>query len=826
MIDAPIPADEEVRLAEVRALRLDILKPAFERVAALARTITRVSVAAVAFVEADDIWFVSASDTVDPPSSFPRNGSIINDVILRQDVIWIDDAAAHPRYRDTPFVAGDPQIRFYAAAPIRIAGGLCLGAVYVFDTEARAFDAEQAASLTDLANLVAHQCEAERTRRDLARAEAETAAARAMMASFVENAPFALVLVDRDMRIVRASPRWKEERAFTPDAEVEGKTIYDLFPGSKERWGEYYDRSLAGETVRSDRVRIVRADGSQRWVRSEHTPWWQADGEVGGLLISTYDITDVVDALEDAQRSEQRLKLAIEIGELRMWEMDYQRKELSGAGTQIEGSKSTFDELNEDIWFGVHPADRPAAQDAWLDHIRNGTPFRQVYRMLQLNGPHQWTYSASEALRDEQGQVVRVVGVLRNIDNERRAAATLTKAKEVAEAASRSKSEFLANMSHEIRTPLNGVMGVASALSRTALGPEQREMVGLIESSAQTLESLLSDVLDLARIESGRLTLKAEPFDLTQSIGDVAALFQASAEAKGLDLVTEIEPGAQGQFEGDAPRIRQILSNLVSNAVKFTAKGAVRIHASAQTLEGETLFQISVTDTGIGFDEETGKRLFERFEQADGSITRKYGGTGLGLAISRSLAQAMGGDLAADATPGQGATFTFTVTLPRLSDAGAALVEESADEEGEGIDLAQFKVLLAEDHPTNRRVVELILGAAGVDLTCVEDGAEAVDAWAGGHFDLILMDMQMPVMDGLTAIRTIRRREARERRGRTMIFALTANAMPEHAQASAEAGADGHLTKPITADALFGAVEAAAAALQNAEPPAAQTRSA
>ncbi|MFO1013257.1 MAG: ATP-binding protein [Caulobacteraceae bacterium] len=813
MIIAPVPADEEARLAEVRALRLDILKPTFERVAALARTITRAQIACVGFVDSEVTWLACATDTSDPPQTLPREGTIINDVILRQDVLWITDALEDERYRDTPFVLAPPSLRFYAGAPIRMANGLCLGAVYVFDQAPRSYDASLAASLTDLASLVAHECEAERTRRDLAKAETEAAVARAMMASFVENAPFALLLVDQDIRIVRASPRWFEERALPPDTVVEGKTIYELFPGSHDRWSESYQRSLAGETVRNNRVRITRFDGARRWVRSEQTPWRHANGEVGGLLIATYDITDVIDAMEDAQRSAQRLKLAIEIGDLRMWEMDYQRKKLSGAGAQPDGTRSTFEELDADIWYGVHPSDRPAAQKAWDDHIENGTPFRQIYRMMQLDGPHQWTYSASEAVRNENGDIVRVVGVLRNIDKEKRFETTLVKAKEAAEAASRSKSEFLANMSHEIRTPLNGVMGVASALGRTQLEPEQREMVGLIESSAQTLEALLSDVLDLARIESGRLTLKTDPFDLTQSIRDVAALFQASAEAKGLDLITEIDPAVEGRFEGDAPRIRQILSNLVSNAVKFTDRGSIRLTARAEdTPEGAAL-TVSVRDTGIGFDGETAQRLFERFEQADGSITRKYGGTGLGLAISRSLAQAMGGGLTAEGVPGEGATFAFTVILPRVAGAAPACDAACADCEGDDIDLSQFKVLLAEDHPTNRRVVELILGAAGVNLTCVEDGAEAVDAWAAGQFDMILMDMQMPVMDGLTAIRAIRRREAREGRPRTMIFALTANAMPEHAAASAEAGADGHLTKPVSADALFGAVETAASAM-------------
>ncbi|MBT9470923.1 MAG: ATP-binding protein [Pseudomonadota bacterium] len=374
-----------------------------------------------------------------------------------------------------------------------------------------------------------------------------------------------------------------------------------------------------------------------------------------------------------------------------------------------------------------------------------------------------------------------------------------------AEAANKAKSEFLANMSHEIRTPLNGVMGIAGALARTSLTPPQAEMVQLIETSAQTLEALLTDILDLARIEAGRLEIRPEPFDLATSVNACAALFEASAQAKDLKLTVEIEPYARGSFEGDGPRIRQILTNLLGNAVKFTDQGEVKLLVAAQRDETTTHLTFTVADTGIGFDDETRQRLFGRFQQADGSITRQYGGTGLGLAISRSLAEAMGGDLSAHAVPRRGATFVLSLELPRRHGA-VEMWGEHETAEAEETALDAMRVLLAEDHPTNRRVVELILGAAGVDLIAVENGAEAVDEAARSHFDLILMDMQMPVMDGLTAIAAIRRREARLGR-RTPIYTLTANAMPEHAEASLRAGADGHVTKPITAERLLHVVE-------------------
>jgi CheY-like chemotaxis protein len=297
-----------------------------------------------------------------------------------------------------------------------------------------------------------------------------------------------------------------------------------------------------------------------------------------------------------------------------------------------------------------------------------------------------------------------------------------------------------------------------------------------------------------------------------EAVRDVASLFEPSAAAKGLELSVDAGRATGGRVLGDAARLRQVVSNLVSNAVKFTAKGSVSIRLRTRRAGDRLAVKLSVADTGIGFDAAAAERLFERFEQVDGSITRRYGGTGLGLAISRSLIESMGGRLSAVAEPGKGATFTLELALSHAAAAiadGAATSNEAAGD----IDLSRMRVLLAEDHPTNRRVIELILGAAGVNLTCVENGAEAVDAWRGAGFDMILMDMQMPVMDGLTATRAIRDEERREGRARTPIYALTANAMAEHAKASADAGVDGHLTKPISAEALLGAVAETAAAL-------------
>jgi signal transduction histidine kinase/ActR/RegA family two-component response regulator len=392
------------------------------------------------------------------------------------------------------------------------------------------------------------------------------------------------------------------------------------------------------------------------------------------------------------------------------------------------------------------------------------------------------------------------------------ALAALATARDAAETANRTKSEFLANMSHEIRTPLNGVLGVAGALARTGLNARQCEMVRLIETSAESLQVLLADVLDLARVEAGRLEITPEPFDLRETAMGIVELFRAKAEEKGLELSVRVDSAVERRHQGDATRLKQIIGNLLSNAVKFTEAGGVSLSIEAsQSVDGGQALTLSVEDTGIGFDAETAARLFARFAQADGSISRRFGGTGLGLSISAALAELMGGRIEVTSRPGQGSRFSLCVTLALAADDVDAPAASASADQALGILDRPARILVAEDHQVNRRVVQLIFEGLGVELTMAEDGAAAVEAFAPGAFDLVLMDMQMPRMDGLQAIGAIRRREAAEGGRPTPIIMLTANALPEHEAAGRAAGADGFLTKPIVAADLIAAVQDALA---------------
>jgi PAS domain S-box-containing protein len=464
----------------------------------------------------------------------------------------------------------------------------------------------------------------------------------------------------------------------------------------------------------------------------------------------------------------------------------------------------------------VHPDDHATVQAVFAAHYRGETALAtSEQRMRCKDGGYKWVLARSKVVaRTPEGEPSRLIGTTIDISERKALELQLQTARDIAESANEAKSMFVANMSHEIRTPLNGVIGVAGVLARSELTAPQREMVEVVQSSAQVLERLLTDILDQSKLEAGEFELQSAPFDLRAAVEAAAELMRARAEEKGLVFQVRYAEGAEGVFEGDAVRLRQIIANLAGNAIKFTEAGEVRVDVgveAAMTAEAPPLVTLRVSDTGIGFDAGAAERLFSRFVQADGSISRRFGGTGLGLAISKALTELMGGEIEAVSEPGVGSSFTVRLPLRRVE--RAALVEADAvDADEEGLDVAGLRVLVAEDHPTNQRVMQLILGPFGVDLTIVEDGRAAVEAFAAATFDLVLMDMQMPHMDGLTATREIRRLEADSGAARTPLAMLTANAMDEHRAAAAAAGADHHIAKPITPESLLTGIAATLAA--------------
>ncbi|HEX4095473.1 MAG TPA: ATP-binding protein, partial [Caulobacteraceae bacterium] len=403
----------------------------------------------------------------------------------------------------------------------------------------------------------------------------------------------------------------------------------------------------------------------------------------------------------------------------------------------------------------------------------------------------------------------------------KRHADALASALDHAEAASRAKSEFLANMSHEIRTPLNGVAGLTDVLARTRLTKKQRELVGLIRSSAETVDDLLGEILDLSRLDAGLEPVADAPFHLGEAVRSVTELYGLRAAEHGIGMRLEGADQIQAVVRGDEARLKQLLATLLSNAVKFTDQGEVVVSARAL---GDDRFRLAVTDSGVGFDPARKEQLFERFTQADGSSTRRRGGSGLGLALARSCADLLGAELDCTSEPGRGSTFTLDIRFPLAQPAIGPVASDSASDPGPDVDVDRPLVaLIVDDNATNRRVLEMILQQVGIGFASVENGLEAVEACETRRFDVILMDIQMPVMDGLVATREIRSRAASAGRTQAPVIVVSADGLPEQVVASRQAGAERHLAKPISAGVLL---QALAEVIGSSGPPPEMTKAA
>jgi PAS domain S-box-containing protein len=615
---------------------------------------------------------------------------------------------------------------------------------------------------------------------------------------------------------------WLKFTGRTHEEEQGNGWANGVHPDDLARCIAIYDQHFDQRKEFSMDYRLRRHDGVFRWIRDNGTPRYDSEGEFIGYLGHCLDINDRVEAEQSLRKLSQAVAQSPEsiiitdrnsvieyVNAACLESTGYSEAELIGQNPRIFNSGQTAREVYTRLW----------------ETLSQGKPWAGQFCNQRKDGQIFYEHVRIAPIRDAAGEVTHYVSVKEDITEKMRVAqeldayrehleemvanrtVELAHAKDAAEAANVAKSAFLANMSHEIRTPMNGVMMLTHLLMQTPLNPNQQDKLGKVVGCAEHLLSVINNILDISKIEAGKLSLEVSQFSLREISGRALAMMQAKAAEKGLKLRVLIDPVLPALVNGDATRVSQALLNYLGNALKFTEQGEIILQLEQLAIEGKKVkVRFSVSDTGIGIDQEAMGRLFQNFEQADNSTTRKFGGSGLGLSITRHLAKMMGGETGAQSEPKIGSKFWFTATfecVQAMAASNATGFAPSAALPPDALLARDFKgtrVLLCEDNPINQEIIAELLKDVGFVVDVAENGAVGIGMAGQNTYRLILMDMQMPVVDGLEATRELRRMPDYVN---TPIVAMTANAFEADREACLLAGMDQFVTKPVNPDALF-----------------------
>ena len=673
------------------------------------------------------------------------------------------------------------------------------------------------------------------------RAEMALRASEQQLRKFIDQAPVAIAMFDTDMCYLAASRRYVSDTRVGDHADLSGRSHYDIFPEISDNWRDIHRRVLAGETLSSEAEPFPRADGSADWIRWEMAPWRSADGAIGGAMLFSEDVTARKVAEAALQESEARLRLVQQVGGFAHTDRTFSSSAvlISGEFAVIYGLPPEQRQIEAaDISARVHPDDRERIAAIPTASREHGGKFAAEFRICRPDGTIRCISMRTEAFLGPDGRPDRIVSAQQDITEIvaarellaarhtelERLSRHLAKARDRAEQANQAKSRFLAGMSHELRTPLNGIIGYAHLLRMEgSLTPVQATRVDAMLAAGTHLLQMITHVLDLSEIEANHVELRPVELDVLATAAACLDLVRPTAELKHLTLNITVEPGTRRALTADPVRLRQVLLNLLGNAVKFTGEGGVELRLG--TLPDGSALLIEVADTGPGIPPELKQRLFRDFERLDTPEAGSVEGAGLGLALAARLVTLMGGRVGHEDNPDGGSIFwvelpldTVTASRPAAASDAGPVGSRPAPEPGR-----LLHVLVVDDVAMNRDIASSFLRAAGHQTNCAENGAQAIAAVAATDFDVVLMDVRMPEMDGLEATRRIRALEGP--RGRVPIVAVTAQAFTEQVAECRTAGMDGHLSKPYDPAQLLAAVVSAAAVSANADRQAEQARS-
>ena len=619
----------------------------------------------------------------------------------------------------------------------------------------------------------------------------------ALYASLTTAAPIGIFHADREGKCTYVNQCWLQLTGLTLEQALGDGWQMAMHPDDRQHFFDAWHELATIHRPFHLEYRYKKHDGTIVWVESRAAEIFDDVGAVSGYVRVVNDITQRKETAAALTETTLFLNESQSIARVGGWKSNPSNDSLYWTDQVYRMMEHPAGEpiSHTSCFRYFDPRDLPTVQQALERAYQDGTPFQLTCRMISGTGRSFWIdFRCIGGMDSADGPCIG--GIMQDITEYKLAEELLTIAKETAEATSRAKTELLAVISHELRTPLNGVVGGVQLLEMTDLSEDQEEYVQMIKQSSASELALVNDLLDLAGLEAFGMTIAAEPFNLRESIASAVQLHRTALSMQGLSFDMDLPDSLEQLVIGDGRRVSQIVGNLLGNAVKFTPQGEVRLAAELQALtDGRLLLNVQVSDTGIGIDHEHLEQIFEPFVQADMSHTRRFGGSGLGLAICRRLAERMGGRIRVDSRPGQGSAFTLELPLMAAGDGTAASIPLEVPETPvwHGPPLT---VLIAEDNQINLKAAAGLVDKLGLKVVSAEDGKQALAHWMGGSIDLILMDVQMPVMDGREALGYIRQRE-RETGRHTPVIALTARAMAGDREQLLSEGFDGYVAKPF-----------------------------
>ena len=796
-----LPPNERDRLQKLKSLRILDTAPEdiFDGIARLAGQLCECPIVFISLIDSDRQWFKSRLGFSE--ESTTREIAFCAETILGSSPFLIPDITKEPRYATHPLVQGPPYAQFYAGAPIITQDNFAIGSLCVLHTRPHTLTPEQLQALETLARQAARHIE---MRAELTLFQAKISAlgeSERRFRTIADASPMLLWISDEAGNRTFFNQGWCEFTGLSREDSIADHWIKTIHPDDREVYQRKWEETSQQKIRLQQEFRLRHCSGTYRWVLEQAMPMFSSSGRLEGYVSSCVDLSSRMTDELQYQNNEARFRAISEAAPLGIFVTDSDGNYIY---TNHQFQKITGQSAEESFGSGWQRAleseDRERVAASWYSATRTAKPFEEVYRFRKPDGGVAWA-SVKAAAINSTDTVSGWVGTVEEITARLKADAELVEAKQSAEAAMNAKSQFIANMSHEIRTPLTAIIGFAEALRDDRNhAPDQLHCLDVILNNGKHLLDIINGILDLSKIDAGALTIERTSFSLIELIEEVHMMFAPRIAEKALSFSVKYEWPLPSTIVSDPLRLKQVLINLLSNAIKFSDKGWIELKVRYNNKRKRLVFTIA--DSGIGIAPEQLDNLFKPFSQANESITRQFGGTGLGLNISAHLVHALGGIIEVSSEPSKGSTFTFFIT-PEFDGAPQFLTELPGEATSPTPrNTTQLKlsgrVLFADDALDNRRLVDHLLRKAGVEAVLVEDGQQAIDTALTDEFDLILLDVQMPNVDGLSAARALRHAGIR-----TPIVSLSAGAMTSDVLKAIEAGCSMHLAKPFSKESFM-----------------------